>query len=76
MGQVLTLADAAGGRPSEPPAAVAMTNGHFDLLHVGHVRYLQAARASGRRADHRLEQRRIHRRAQAGPADRAGGGAR
>jgi rfaE bifunctional protein nucleotidyltransferase chain/domain len=25
--------------------AVALTNGHFDLLHVGHVRYLKAARA-------------------------------
>jgi rfaE bifunctional protein nucleotidyltransferase chain/domain len=24
-----------------------MTNGHFDLLHVGHVRYLRAARALG-----------------------------
>lgn len=24
---------------------VAFTNGHFDLLHVGHLRYLQAARA-------------------------------
>ncbi len=26
---------------------VVFTNGHFDLLHVGHVRYLQAARALG-----------------------------
>ena len=26
---------------------VALTNGHFDLLHVGHVRYLQAARDLG-----------------------------
>ena len=24
-----------------------MTNGHFDLLHVGHIRYLSAARALG-----------------------------
>ncbi len=24
--------------------AIAFANGHFDLLHVGHVRYLQAAR--------------------------------
>jgi D-glycero-beta-D-manno-heptose 1-phosphate adenylyltransferase len=24
-----------------------MTNGHFDLLHVGHVRYLQGARCLG-----------------------------
>jgi rfaE bifunctional protein nucleotidyltransferase chain/domain len=26
---------------------VVMTNGHFDLLHVGHVRYLQGARSLG-----------------------------
>jgi rfaE bifunctional protein nucleotidyltransferase chain/domain len=26
---------------------VVCTNGHFDLLHVGHLRYLQAARALG-----------------------------
>jgi rfaE bifunctional protein nucleotidyltransferase chain/domain len=26
---------------------VVMTNGHFDLLHVGHVRYLQGARRLG-----------------------------
>lgn len=32
--------DAAGGR-------LVFTNGCFDLLHVGHVRYLQAARALG-----------------------------
>ncbi|MBL0714346.1 MAG: D-glycero-beta-D-manno-heptose 1-phosphate adenylyltransferase [Desulfosarcina sp.] len=28
-------------------AAVVFTNGCFDLLHVGHVQYLQAARAAG-----------------------------
>ncbi|NEO83982.1 MAG: adenylyltransferase/cytidyltransferase family protein [Spirulina sp. SIO3F2] len=28
---------------------LVFTNGCFDLLHVGHVRYLQAARARGRR---------------------------
>lgn len=28
---------------------VVLTNGHFDLLHVGHVRYLQAARSLGDR---------------------------
>jgi len=27
--------------------AVVVTNGHFDLLHVGHLRYLQRARALG-----------------------------
>lgn len=26
---------------------VVVANGHFDLLHVGHVRYLQGARAEG-----------------------------
>ena len=26
---------------------VVFTNGHFDLLHIGHVRYLQAARGLG-----------------------------
>lgn len=26
---------------------LVLTNGHFDLLHIGHVRYLQAARALG-----------------------------
>jgi cytidyltransferase-like protein len=30
-----------------PRARVVFTNGHFDLLHVGHLRYLQAARALG-----------------------------
>ena len=29
------------------PKKVVMTNGVFDLLHVGHVRFLQAARALG-----------------------------
>jgi len=31
----------AGGR------RIVLTNGHFDLLHVGHLRYLRAARALG-----------------------------
>ncbi len=26
---------------------IAFANGHFDLLHVGHLRYLRAARAAG-----------------------------
>ncbi|ACM05972.1 adenylyltransferase/cytidyltransferase family protein [Thermomicrobium roseum] len=26
---------------------IVLTNGHFDLLHIGHVRYLQAARSLG-----------------------------
>ena len=49
MGEILT-ADALAGRIAELKAAgrrVAFANGHFDLLHVGHLRYLQAARAKG-----------------------------
>lgn len=46
MGQVLTLADAVAWR-ANLPGALVMTNGHFDLLHIGHVRYLQAAAALG-----------------------------
>jgi len=47
MGEILTL-DALGERVAALRAAgqtVAFANGHFDLLHVGHLRYLQAARA-------------------------------
>jgi rfaE bifunctional protein nucleotidyltransferase chain/domain len=49
MGQVVTLPElrekvaqgkAAGQR-------IAFANGHFDILHVGHLRYLQAAKAEG-----------------------------
>lgn len=46
MGQVLTLAEALAWRVAQT-GAVVFTNGHFDLLHVGHLRYLQAARALG-----------------------------
>lgn len=49
MGIVLTLSEIreriaalkAQGRK------VAFANGHFDILHVGHLRYLQAAKAEG-----------------------------
>ena len=49
MGQVLTLEAARIWRRAQADAGrtVAFTNGHFDLLHVGHVRYLQAARRLG-----------------------------
>lgn len=49
MGQVLTLEQCIAWRAAQRAAGqtVVMTNGHFDLLHVGHVRYLQAARALG-----------------------------
>jgi rfaE bifunctional protein nucleotidyltransferase chain/domain len=47
MGEVLSV-DELDRRLAELRAAgrrVAFANGHFDLLHVGHLRYLQAARA-------------------------------
>jgi rfaE bifunctional protein nucleotidyltransferase chain/domain len=46
LGHVLTLEEALTWRAAQA-GSVALTNGHFDLLHVGHVRYLQAARALG-----------------------------
>ncbi len=51
MGEVLSLAELAP-RLAELRAAgqrIAFANGHFDLLHVGHLRYLRAARAEGDR---------------------------
>jgi len=47
VGEVLSV-DALAGRLTELRAqgqTIAFANGHFDLLHVGHLRYLQAARA-------------------------------
>jgi D-glycero-beta-D-manno-heptose 1-phosphate adenylyltransferase len=47
MGEVLTI-DELARRMAELKARgkkIAFANGHFDLLHVGHLRYLQAARA-------------------------------
>ena len=47
MGEVLSL-DALEARLADLRARgkkIAFANGHFDLLHVGHLRYLQAARA-------------------------------
>lgn len=46
MGSVLTLDDAVEWRRGQL-GTVVFTNGHFDLLHVGHLRYLKAARALG-----------------------------
>jgi len=34
-------------RAREEGKRVVLANGHFDLLHVGHVRYLEGARAEG-----------------------------
>jgi rfaE bifunctional protein nucleotidyltransferase chain/domain len=49
LGQILTLDAALAWRraQAEGRRTVALTNGHFDLLHVGHVRHLQAARGLG-----------------------------
>ena len=48
MGRVLTLAELAAEarRLQAAGSTLAFANGHFDLLHVGHLRYLQAARAA------------------------------
>ena len=49
MGLVLTLPELRR-RVAELKAqgrTIAFANGHFDLLHVGHLRYLRAARAEG-----------------------------
>jgi rfaE bifunctional protein nucleotidyltransferase chain/domain len=49
MGEVRDLASLAEIRAGlrRQGAAVVLTNGCFDLLHVGHVRYLQAAKRMG-----------------------------
>jgi rfaE bifunctional protein nucleotidyltransferase chain/domain len=45
MGEVLALADLLSriGLDRDEGRTVALANGCFDILHVGHVRYLQAA---------------------------------
>lgn len=47
MGRVLTLSEleTAVGELRSGGKRVAFANGHFDLLHVGHLRYLRAAAA-------------------------------
>lgn len=49
MGTVLTVPELKGriAALKAQGKTVAFANGHFDLLHVGHLRYLQAARAEG-----------------------------
>ncbi|MCB9452924.1 MAG: adenylyltransferase/cytidyltransferase family protein [Anaerolineaceae bacterium] len=49
MGQILTLAEAVRARTAlrEAGQTLVFTNGHFDLLHVGHLDYLEKARALG-----------------------------
>lgn len=49
MGEYLTLAQAIAQREAlrEAGKTVVFTNGHFDLLHVGHLDYIEKARALG-----------------------------
>jgi len=49
VGEVLLLPELLAQRAfwSKSKVAVVLTNGCFDLLHVGHVRYLAAAREQG-----------------------------
>ena len=49
MGRVVALEEAARAVDSARAEGkrVVLANGHFDLLHVGHVRYLAGARAEG-----------------------------
>lgn len=51
MGRVLSLEALAREIERERAAGrtIAFANGHFDLVHVGHLRYLAAARAEGDR---------------------------
>ena len=49
MGSVVALEEAVRFVEDAKRAqkCVVLANGHFDLLHVGHVRYLEGARAVG-----------------------------
>ena len=49
MGSVIPVdrLEALGDALRHEERRIVFTNGHFDLLHVGHLRYLQAARGLG-----------------------------
>lgn len=49
MGIVLTLSEAIKARAklTEAGKTLTLTNGHFDLLHIGHLDYLEKARSLG-----------------------------
>lgn len=49
MGQVIAFdeLEALGNRLRAAGRRIVFTNGHFDLLHVGHLRYLQQAHVLG-----------------------------
>lgn len=47
MGKVLPFSSISSELEKQRQKKVVFTNGCFDLLHVGHVRYLQEAKAQG-----------------------------
>ena len=49
MGEIVSVerAESLVRRAREEGKRVVLANGHFDLLHVGHVRYIEGARAEG-----------------------------
>ncbi|MFH1066625.1 MAG: D-glycero-beta-D-manno-heptose 1-phosphate adenylyltransferase [bacterium] len=47
MGKILSFADLPAWRQSQKDCIIVATNGCFDILHTGHLRYLQAARQLG-----------------------------
>jgi rfaE bifunctional protein nucleotidyltransferase chain/domain len=49
MSKILTESTATKLREDCAPEPIVFTNGCFDILHVGHVRYLQAAKELGGR---------------------------
>ncbi|HET9378612.1 MAG TPA: adenylyltransferase/cytidyltransferase family protein [Chthoniobacterales bacterium] len=49
MLKILPESEAANLREKYAPEQIVFTNGCFDILHVGHVRYLQAAKQLGDR---------------------------
>src|SRR5258708_1894726 len=49
MLKILPESAAASLRAKYAPEQIVFTNGCFDILHVGHVRYLQAAKELGGR---------------------------
>ena len=47
LGKIVVEAEAASIRKTDAEQRIVFTNGCFDLLHVGHVRYLTAAKQLG-----------------------------
>jgi rfaE bifunctional protein nucleotidyltransferase chain/domain len=47
--KILQRSEAQGIRDRDPAGTIVFTNGCFDILHVGHVRSLQAAKSLGDR---------------------------